>query len=146
MWVCRAEQFFEYYNTMEADKVLLASIYTDGKAQLWLQVLKEQGPITWDQLKAGLHSHFRPTRFESPFGELTKLQERTMVRDYQTEFDRLLVRAGQLDPDQQVACFVSRLQKDIRIEVQTGQPATLSATIGLARLYEEKMDTAGRPT
>ncbi|CAN0904661.1 Retrovirus-related Pol polyprotein from transposon 17.6 [Linum grandiflorum] len=140
-WVCRAEQFFEYYNTTEADKVLLASIYMEGEAQLWLQVMKEQGPITWEQLKVGMHSRFGPTRFESPFGELTKLQQRTTVRDYQTEFERLLVRAGQLAPEQQVACFISGLATGIRTEVQAGQPETLSAAIGLARLYEEKVMT-----
>lgn len=38
----------------------------------------------------------------------------------------------------QVSCFVSGLNKSIRANIQALQPTTLSAAIGLARLYEAK--------
>jgi hypothetical protein len=37
-WVCRAEQFFEFQNTVEDDKVVLAAYHLEGEAQLWYQL------------------------------------------------------------------------------------------------------------
>ena len=45
---------------------------------------------------------------------------------------------GKLNQSQQVACFIGGLKKGVRIDVQAMKPTTLSATIGLARLYEAK--------
>ncbi|CAL1395724.1 unnamed protein product [Linum trigynum] len=138
-WVCRAEQFFEFYGTPEEEKVLLASIYLEGEAQLWLQVLKDgDQQLTWDDMKRGLHTRFGPTQFEDFFGELTKLRQTGSVRDYQSQFEKLLVRAGRMTQAQQVSCFMSGLKLEIRTDVQVCKPATLTTAIGLARLYEDR--------
>jgi hypothetical protein len=40
-WVCRAEQFFEFQNIAEEDKVMLVAYHLEGEAQLWYQLFKE---------------------------------------------------------------------------------------------------------
>ena len=35
-WICRVEQFFEYQDTPDDEKVKLASYHLDGDAQIWL--------------------------------------------------------------------------------------------------------------
>jgi hypothetical protein len=73
-WVCRAEQFFEFQNTAEEDKVMLAAYHLEGEAQLWYQLFKEtEEGTSWEQLKDGLHVRYGPTQFDDFFGDLTKL-------------------------------------------------------------------------
>jgi hypothetical protein len=55
-WVCHVEQFFDFQNTAEEYKVLLAAYHLEGEAQLWYQLFKEtkgaslgklEGRVTW---------------------------------------------------------------------------------------------------
>ncbi|XP_020411536.1 uncharacterized protein LOC109946859 [Prunus persica] len=118
-WICRAEQFFDFHHTPETERVPLASFNLEGDAQLWFQLMKEETPITtWATFKQGLHDRYGPTQFQDFFGDLTKLQQTGSVRDYQTQFEKLLIRAGRLTPDQQVGCFVSGLKENIKTDVQ----------------------------
>ncbi|KAJ8753628.1 hypothetical protein K2173_025619 [Erythroxylum novogranatense] len=132
-WLCRAEQFFQFHDTPEADRVSLASFHLEGDAQLWYQLLKqEERTITWVELKEGLHSRYGPNQFFDHFGELTKLQQCGSVQDYQNQFEK------------QIGCFVSGLTASIRTEVQAGRPASLSHAISLAKLYEARNSSQGR--
>ncbi|CAL5328511.1 unnamed protein product [Camellia sinensis] len=138
-WVCRAEQFYYFHQTPEADRVPLASFNLEDDAQLWYQLLKEDTVIiSWEDFKQGLLNRYGPTQFQDFFGELTKLQQTGSVREYQAQFEKLLVRVGRLTPSHQVGCFISRLKESIKADVQASRPATLSAAIGLARLYEAR--------
>ncbi|KAA8525663.1 hypothetical protein F0562_007512 [Nyssa sinensis] len=122
------------------ERVSLAAYHLEGDAQLWYQLLKEEGEvITWAFLKEGLHARFGPTEFEDFFGDLTKLRQSSTMREYHTQFEKLLARAGKLTTPQQVGCFTNSLKEAIRVEVQTARPTTLSAAMGLARLYEAKL-------
>ncbi|KAK1369572.1 hypothetical protein POM88_035664 [Heracleum sosnowskyi] len=42
------------------------------------------------------------------------------------------------DSGRQVSCFISGLRDSIRVDVQANKPTTLTAAIGLARLYEAR--------
>ncbi|KAA8548911.1 hypothetical protein F0562_000595 [Nyssa sinensis] len=138
-WLCRADQFFDFHETPEGERVALASFHLEGDAQLWYQLLKqEMGVISWETFKEGLHSRYGPTQFYDFFGELTKLQQTGSVREYQTQFEKLLAKAGSLSQTQQVSCFVSGLKESIKADVLAGRPNSLSAAISLARLYEAR--------
>ncbi|XP_028113652.1 uncharacterized protein LOC114311688 [Camellia sinensis] len=144
-WIFRSEQFFEFQQIQANDQVTLAAYHLDGDAQLWYQIAKKEERIyTWTTLKAELQARFGPTQFEDFFGDLTKLQQRGSVREYQTQFERLLTRAGSLTPQQQIGCFTSGLKESIRVEVQASRPPSLSAAVGLARLYEARVMAANR--
>ncbi|KAJ0089299.1 hypothetical protein Patl1_32190 [Pistacia atlantica] len=76
-------------------------------------------------------------------GESSQNQSRNIsgcsnVRDYQTQFENLLIQVGRLAPAQQVGCFVSSLKDNIKIDIQASTPTSLSSAIGLARLYEAR--------
>jgi len=86
-----------------------------------------------------LHLRYGPSKYQNFFGDLTKLKQMGSIRDYQMEFDRLLHRASHLSEEQQVGCFVSGLKEAIRVDMQACNPISLSAAIGLARLYESRM-------
>jgi hypothetical protein len=94
-WVCRVEQFFEFQNTAEEDKVMLAAYHLEGEAQLWYQLFKEtEEGASWEQLKEGLHIRYGPKQFDDFFGDLTKLRQTGTVREYLGQYERLLSRAG----------------------------------------------------
>ncbi|GAV68292.1 hypothetical protein CFOL_v3_11795 [Cephalotus follicularis] len=73
-WVCRAEQFFEFHQTPEEERVPLASFNLEGDTQLWYQLMKEEHEVvTWQVFKEGLHVRYGPTQYQDFFGDLTKL-------------------------------------------------------------------------
>jgi hypothetical protein len=146
-WVCRAEQFFEFQGTAEEDKVGLAAYHLEGEAQLWYQLFKEsEEQVSWETLRSELHVRYGPTQFDDFFGDLTKLRQTGTVREYQGEYKRLLSRAGRLSLTQQVSGFISGLKESIRPEVQASRPPTLTAAVGLARLYETRLTAQRRPS
>jgi hypothetical protein len=146
-WVCRAEQFFEFQGTTEEDKVALAAYHLEGEAQLWYQLFKEsEEHISWEAMKDWLHVRYGATQFDDFFGDLTKLRQTGTVREYQGQYERLLSRAGRLSVTQQVSGFISGLKESIRPEVQASGPSTLTAAVGLARLYEARLLAQRRPT
>jgi hypothetical protein len=82
-WVCRAEQFFEFQNIVEEEKVPLAAYHLEEEAQLWYQLFWESDEaLTWETLKEGMHARYGPTQFEDYFGDLTKLRQTGSVREY----------------------------------------------------------------
>ncbi|KAA8542515.1 hypothetical protein F0562_023667 [Nyssa sinensis] len=146
-WICRVEQFFQFHQTPEEDRVPLASFHLEGGAQLWYQLLKqEEDVMTWKEFTDGLHARYGPTQFQDFFGELTKLQQVGSVRDYQTQFEKLLSKVGQLPQNRQVSCFISGLKDSIKADVLSGRPKNLSSAIGLARLYEARNISQRRTT
>ncbi|TXG68705.1 hypothetical protein EZV62_003640 [Acer yangbiense] len=107
---------------------------------LWYQRFKNRREgVNWEVFKYELHLRYGPSKYQKYFGDLTKLKQTGSIRDYQMEFDRLLHRASHLSEEQQVGCFVSGLKEAIRVDVQACNPISLSAAIGLARLYESRM-------
>ena len=66
------------------------------------------------------------------FGDLTKLEQTGTVKESQSQFERLLSRAGRLTPAQQVGCFISGLRENLRDDVQATRPSSLSTAAGLA--------------
>ncbi|XP_043694404.1 uncharacterized protein LOC122645127 [Telopea speciosissima] len=138
-WTCRAEQFFNFHQTPEEERVALASFHLEGDAQMWFQVFKQdQRMLDWRTFCDGLHSRFGPTPFQDFFGELAKLQQLGTVLDYQSQFEKLLSKVGHLPPHRQVSFFVSGLNNQVKVDVLASRPTTLSAAIGLARLYEAR--------
>ncbi|XP_059441736.1 uncharacterized protein LOC132174039 [Corylus avellana] len=140
-WICRVEQFFEFKQIEDEEKLPLAAYHLESEAQMWYQLFKESEEfLTWESLKAALHTRYGPTAFEDHFGDLTKLQQTGSVKEYQLQFEHLLSRVGKLSTQHQLGCFVSGLKGNLRTEVQAARPTTVTEAIGLARLYEAKYE------
>jgi hypothetical protein len=43
-----------------------------------------------------MHARYGPTQFDDYFGDLTKLRQTGSVREYQSQYERLLSKAGKL--------------------------------------------------
>ncbi|KAJ0010545.1 hypothetical protein Pint_33757 [Pistacia integerrima] len=117
LWICRAEQFFEFQGTAFDDQVRLAAYHLEKDAQLWYQQRKTQEHlITWESMKVGLLARFVATEYEDFFRDLCKLKQTNSVSDYQAQFERLLACAGTLTDKQEVECFISGLKQGIRAD------------------------------
>lgn len=84
-WIYRAEQFFEFQQIAEEEKLSLAAYHLEGEAQLWNQLFnKSTKGVTWDALKRALNTQYGPTLFEHHFGDLMKIFIKQMgfVREY----------------------------------------------------------------
>lgn len=104
-WICRVEQFFEFQKIAEEEKVPLATYHLEGEAQLWYQILKEEGEVTWLTLKEGLNSRYGPTEFDDLF-----------LRSYKA----------------QTSCFSTGVSKPIR---ETPQPSGEVKSISTGCLF-----------
>lgn len=63
----------------------LASFHLEGDAQLWFQLIKQEGNnMTWQEFCEGLHARYDATQFQDFFDELIKLQQVGSICDYQT--------------------------------------------------------------
>jgi hypothetical protein len=145
-WICWAEQFFNFQRIKEEDKLPMAAYHLERESQMWYQLFQDsEAVVTWNSLKAALHTRYGPTAFEDHFGDLTKLQQTGTVREYQLQFEQLLSRVGKLSVLHQLGCFVGRLRSNLRIEVQAARPTTVIEAIGLARLYEARNWSLKKP-
>ncbi|KAK1379263.1 hypothetical protein POM88_026007 [Heracleum sosnowskyi] len=61
-----------------------------------------------------------------------------MCKSIRRDLKNFLLRLARYPQGRQVSFFISGLCDSIRAHVQANKPATLTATIGLARLYEAK--------
>ncbi|KAL5765374.1 hypothetical protein ACOSP7_015991 [Xanthoceras sorbifolium] len=122
-WLYRVEQFFNFHHTPEDECVALASFHLEGDSQLWYQTLKqEKGELQWQDFSDG------------------------SVRNYKTQFEKLLLKMGSLSQSHQISCFISGLKDTIKADVLAGHPTSLTSAIGLARLYEVRNTSQHRFT
>lgn len=79
-WILKVEQFFEYFNTPEEQKIQIAFFHMEGKALSWFSWLRDSGTMgEWDDFIVALKVRFGPSTFENPIGAFTKLRQTFMV-------------------------------------------------------------------
>lgn len=86
-WLFKADQFFSFQGTDEADKVSLASFHLIGEANQWRQWFnktysEESMNITWTSFVEKLWARFGPTYGEDFNEALSRVQEIGSLRDY----------------------------------------------------------------
>nr|KYP48653.1 Transposon Ty3-I Gag-Pol polyprotein [Cajanus cajan] len=134
-WIFKAEKFFNYHHTPDADRVDIAAIHFEKEVIPWFQMLQRLNSVnTWQELTRALESQFGPSPFECPMTELFKLQQTSTVSDYYLKF----MASGGLSPEALLKCFIGGLNKDIRRYVMALCPGFVIRAVALAKLYEEK--------
>ncbi|KAF2322890.1 hypothetical protein GH714_031839 [Hevea brasiliensis] len=129
-WLSRCEHFFRHQQTLEEEKVSLASFHLEGIAQLWfLQLMNDAPNQTWEEFKHQCILRFGPPIRSNKLGELAKLKQASSVADYQTKFEIQVSRAGTLTQDQKIQLYLSGLQEYIAVEVELHQPSDLVTAI-----------------
>lgn len=114
-WIFKMNQLFQYQNTLEEERIIVASLYLNDAALSWYQWMFSNGFIMSRQgFLQSLESRFAPTFYDNPKGVLFKLQQRGFVNDYLTKFERLANRVVGLPPPFLLSCFIYGLNPELR--------------------------------
>jgi hypothetical protein len=145
-WIFKINQFFDFHQTVEDQRLRIASFYMEGEALTWYQWMHDNGQLTsWPRFLHALELRFAPSQFDDPRGALFKLCQTTTVQAYQAEFEALANRIVGLPHQFYLSCFISGLKPNIRREVQAFQPLSLTHAISLAKLQEDKFTDRFNP-
>ncbi|XP_019417272.1 PREDICTED: uncharacterized protein LOC109328313 [Lupinus angustifolius] len=142
-WIFKANQFFEYYNTPDIDRITIAAVHMEGDVIPWFQLLNRNNQIqNWSTLVSAIETQFGPSLFDCPRSMLFKLTQTESVSHYNSEFTNLANRVIGVSTEALLDCFISGLKEDIRREVIVQCPTSLVKAVALAKLYEEKYQPA----
>jgi hypothetical protein len=96
-WCCRAEQFFDYYNTPEEHRLSLSSFHMDGRALIWFRELRSSHPVlSSDAFVRALQIRFGRGSYDDPMEALSKLKQEDSLEDYKNQFDTLVLKVQHL--------------------------------------------------
>ena len=143
-WFNRVNQFFEFQNTSEAQKVSLASYHLEGEANQWWQwihrTFQEEGRVlSWTNFEDELWARFGPLECEDFDEALSRIRQVGSLRDYQREFERLGNRVQGWTQRTLVGTFMGGLRPDISDGIRMFKPQTLKEAINLARMKDDQL-------
>lgn len=138
-WIFKAEQFFDYYETPDVDRLTIAAVHLDKDAIPWFQMMQRSQPFqSWQAFTRALELDFGPSVFDRPRANLFKLHQSGSVNEYYLEFTALANRVYGLSSDALLDCFISGLQSDLKHEVMVQSPNSILKAVAIAKLFEEK--------
>ncbi|KAL5834386.1 hypothetical protein ACOSQ4_013883 [Xanthoceras sorbifolium] len=138
-WIFKAEQYFEFKNINSQQQVQLASFHLEEVALQWYWwYTKFRGPLSWNEFTKAILHRFGPTDYDDPSEALSWLKQTSTVNAYQEAFEKLSYKVDGLSKNFLVGSFIAGLKDDVRLDVRVKQPKTLSDTISVAHLIEER--------
>nr|GMC63077.1 Transposon Ty3-I Gag-Pol polyprotein [Ipomoea batatas] len=145
-WIFQAEKYFSLWDTIEEQKIDVASFYMVGQALSWFQWMhRNQQLSSWRAFTIVLEQRFGPSTYVNHRAALFKLCQKTTVAAYQSEFEAISNRVTDLHPDALLDCFLSGLKPAIQAELALLKPSSLSDAIALAKLVEDKLRETRHP-
>ncbi|KAH9671355.1 hypothetical protein KPL70_017339 [Citrus sinensis] len=143
-WFNRVTQYFEYQETTDEQKVVVASYHLEGEANQWWQWMRkayqEEGqPVTWETFVDELWARFGPTDCEDFDEALSRVEQTRSLREYQKEFERLGNRVHGWSQKALVGTFMGGLKPEIAEDIRMFRPRTLKEAISLARMKDDQI-------
>ncbi|KAL2236288.1 UNVERIFIED_CONTAM: hypothetical protein Sindi_0820500 [Sesamum indicum] len=140
-WVRRCTRYFQMTPILEDQKVCMASIYFQGKVELWYQgYTKKKGDSIVDELIKSILERFEDFYYNRVMTTFNKLQHETTVNAYLERFeelkDQMLIFNKNLEEEFFKMKFISGLKEEIKSLVTTCEPTSLNQAIVLARRQE----------
>jgi hypothetical protein len=84
-WIFKAEQFFYYHNTPDADRLVISSVHLDHDVVPWFQMIQRSHPFrSWQEFTRALEMDFGPSAYDCPRAALFKLNQSSSVAEYYT--------------------------------------------------------------
>ncbi|XP_075478825.1 uncharacterized protein LOC142519678 [Primulina tabacum] len=139
-WISRIQRYFDFYNTPDSQRLVIASFHLDGDALDWYDWMhRNQLLDNWSAFLVAVEKRFGPSEFEDSLCKLCKLVQSGSLSEYQHLFEQLSNRSLGVPEHVLISCFISGLRHDLRREIQVYKPHTLVQAMGLARLFEDKI-------
>jgi hypothetical protein len=143
-WFNRVNQFFEFQNIFETQKVSLASYHLEGEANQWWKWIhmnfQEEGhAIAWVNFEDELWARFGPSECENFDEALSRIRQTGSLREYQREFERLGNRVRGWTQKALVGTFMGGLKSDISDGIRMLKPQTLKDAINFAQMKDDQL-------
>lgn len=136
-WIFKADQFFDYYNTPDPERLTIAAVHLDQTVVPWFQMVQRNFPFrSWQEFTKAIELEFGPSVFERPRSALFKLTQSGSVGEYYLTFTALANRVTGLNSEAVLDCFISGLQPELQREVISQSPTSLMQVVSIARLFE----------
>ncbi|KAG8369727.1 hypothetical protein BUALT_Bualt14G0043900 [Buddleja alternifolia] len=145
-WILRCNRYFQVIPTIpEEHKVALASVYLDGKAEMWFQGFMEGRELpSWPQFTLAILERFDDYDPELIVGSFNKLNQIGTVSDYLERFEELkshmLIFNKDLPEEFFSSSFVNGLKDDTRGVVMSMKPKDFHQAVTLAKKQEGAVD------
>ena len=141
-WIFKIQQYFNFHNASEKQRLQIAPLYFDGKALAWYQWLHKNTKIlSWTNFLHSLQVRFGPSELEDYQGKLTKLIQTGKVIEYQEEFEQFSNKVDGFSEEKKkkkkktlLSCFISGLKPHIQHEVVSFKPSTLTKAMALDKI------------
>jgi hypothetical protein len=125
-WIFKADQFFDYYNTPDPERLTIAAVHLDQTVVPWFQMVQRNFPFrSWQEFTKAIELEFGPSVFERPRSALFKLTQSGSVGEYYLTFTALANRVTGLNSEAVMDCFISGLQPELQREVISQSPTSL---------------------
>lgn len=94
---CQAGQFFDFYDTPDAQRFSISAFHMDGKALVWFQELKASNTISsWPEFVEVIQTRFGRGSSYDPMENLSNLKQDALLEDYKNKFDMLALKVQKL--------------------------------------------------
>ena len=117
-WIFKAEQYFNFHDASDEQRLSISSFYMDGRALAWFQWLQKNHQISsWPLFLDALRSRFGPSEYRDLQGELSKLSQVGTVDDYLAKFEELSNQVSGVFESFLQSYFESGLKSEIKKEI-----------------------------
>jgi len=129
-WIFKAEKFFNYHHTPDAERVEIAAMHFEKEVVPWFQMLQRLSTTrSWHDLTRAL---------DCPMTELFKLQQTSTVSDYYLKFMSLANRSMGLSDEALLNCFLSGLHTEIKRDVVVQAHTSMMKVVALEKLFGDR--------
>jgi hypothetical protein len=145
LWQRLCVEYFQHWQTPEAQWVSYASGQFIGAAATWLEAYLQQSPDSlWVDFPAAVVVRFSMNQHQILVRRLFHIYQTTTIEDYVARFsalmDQISAYESRPDPVHYTTRFLDGLKQGMRILVAIQQTKDLDTTYSLALLYEELGD------
>lgn len=114
-WLARVEQYFEFQQIKESQKVSMALIGMKGSALRWIRWLRQKSlDMNWESLVSELNKRYDGRHAGNEFERLCSVSHTTSIDNYIDEFIVMVTHVPTLTNDHYLGSFMRGLQPRIR--------------------------------
>ncbi|KAL4281537.1 hypothetical protein GQ457_03G002250 [Hibiscus cannabinus] len=144
-WIKKCQKYFSIFAIPEHQKIEIASMYLNGKAETWFDgYIMQKYRLTWQEFTADLCHRFCDKTFSDVVEEFNKIVQKGSVEEYQERFEELqplmLQQNSQLSEGYFVSSFISGLKEELKHKVKVLEPKSVFDAARQAKLYELAME------
>jgi len=135
-WIYKCNQYFDMEETVEQDKLKLASYYLDGMALCWHQnyIRSLRGQVvSWSEYVEALCCRFGEEK--NPLEELIELKQKNDLETYIKDFD-ILWNRSEISKKNALVFFIGGLDVEVKNMIKMFEPKSLKQAYTLARLQD----------